>query len=173
MRSNLNNCVPRSPSDNFAQRLARLEGDVEQIALGLSNLAKTADANNNQLSAKLDSLSKASAPNLGLFAHWAGVVLTLVFSLATPIAYHFHSTINQLDERVQSERSLTSDLFKERIAALAERFEDIRVNGSPITRERLVSIEATLRRWNSEHELQQRMEMEELRQRRLKAEEHR
>lgn len=159
--------MARSTSNNFAQRLARLEGDVEQIATGLANLARSSDANNIQLSSKLDALSKASAPNLGLFAQWTGVVLSLVFSLSAPIAYHFHSSIKHIDDKLQKEIALTGELVKERIASLNERFEDIRINGSPITRERLVSIESTMRRWTSEHELKNRLETEELFRRRF------
>lgn len=156
-------------------RVARLEGELEQLVAAVNSLAKststwqsefahTTEEWRREVSTKIDGLNRETRPNVGLMAQWAGVVLSIIALVSTPIAFHFNDKISTLDAKLQKEYGLVNDSMKEKVDSLRIQFDEVQKNGSPITRERLAKSEVLDE--ITKHQLL--ADLEELHQRRLK-----
>lgn len=154
-------------TQHIESRVSRIEGEVEQLVNTVSTLARTVVDGNRELNAKLDAISTASHPNFGLMAQWSGVLLSVIALVATPIAFHFHQSLAEVDAKLQKEYSLISESQKASISEMRQNFEDVREKGSPITRERLSKLETRAETLGTLYIESIKADLEELRRRRI------
>lgn len=148
----------------FRQHVSAVNAFVEATSRWQHDFSKSTEEWRRELSDKIDGLNRDTRPNFGLMAQWAGIVLSIIALVSTPIAYHFNSAITGLDLKLQKEYTLVNEATKERVGALQKDFEDIKEKGSPVTRERLTNLEGKSDvMWANILE-----DLKELRQRRLK-----
>jgi hypothetical protein len=70
-----------------------------------------------------DRLSTATAPNFSTLAAWATVVIMIIGMVAAPVAFHFNSGIQHLDQKLQKEYTLISDAQRQSIIELDTRLQ--------------------------------------------------
>jgi hypothetical protein len=148
----------------FRQHVAAVNSFVEATSRWQHDFTQSTDNWRRELSAKIDSINRDSRPNYGAWIQFAGILLSIIFFVSVPIAYHFNSAILGLDLKLQKEYNLINETTKEKVASLQKNFDDIKQNGSPVTRERLVRLESVA----AAVQAGIIADLEELRQRRLK-----
>lgn len=149
-------------------RVARLEGELEQLVTTVNSLARSMDNWQRDMGQKIDGLAKDNKTDFGLMAQWAGIVLTLVAMVAAPIAYHFNKSLDALDHKLQKEYALVNDTTRERLDGLKAQFLDVQINGSPLTRDRLSKLETQVAGLSIYQATETTRALDELHQRRLK-----
>ena len=91
---------------------------IRQNSEHLGNLRKEFTGAVSDLREAIDRLglrlNAATAPNFSTMAAWAGILLTIIGMVATPVAYYFHHAIETLDLKLQNEYRLINDTQKER-----------------------------------------------------------
>lgn len=152
------------PSGSLEPRVARLEGQLEQIIETVNELKQSNERGFAGISAKIETLNRDARPNFGLFAQWSIVILVFVGMVATPIAYYFNTSILGLDTKLQKEYQLVNQTIQERVDGFQKDFSDIKLYGSPVIRERLTRVETKQEvLWNGVIK-----DLDELRERRMK-----
>ena len=121
---------------NLAPRVEVLESEVRSLAITLKDSIKHQDAQSQLIFSKIDDLSEKldvkTTPSLANMALWAGVVLTLIFGVSTPIITSMSNTVtrdrtdarrdcDQLDTKIQKEVALETTLIAKSVGDL-ERF---------------------------------------------------
>lgn len=95
-------------------RVSRLEGELGQLISTVSSLAQSTEKFHRDIGLKLDRLAEGNRPNFGLLAQWTGVLVVIIGLIASPIAYHFNKSIEELDIKLQKEYTLIGETLRER-----------------------------------------------------------
>jgi len=77
---------------------------ISDLRKAISNLAQTIGAE--------------TRPNFSTMAAWAGILLTIIAMVATPIAYYLNHSLTTLDLKLQKEYQLITDTMGERVKGL-------------------------------------------------------
>lgn len=145
------------PESQIESRVARIEGELEQLASAVTSLAASTSTFQRDLSTKIDNLSNAAHPNMSLMIQWAGVLLTIIALTATPIAWHYNTVIKDVETASQKDDK-----------ALRDEITYMRDNGSPSTAARLARNENRMDTLESIQRDAIRADLEELRKYRSK-----
>ena len=175
---------------NLAPRVEVLESEVRSLAITLKDSIKHQDAQSQLIFSKIDDLSEKldvkTTPSLANMALWAGVVLTLIFGVSTPIITSMSNTVtrdrtdarrdyDQLDTKIQKEVALETTLIAKSVADL-ERFYLTRhddliglvLKGDSHLKEQIESHEKLIDRLFARNYDRDQRDLEELRARRMK-----
>ena len=169
-------------TENLETRVAKIEGVVSQLTESIGNFITASDRWRSEVRSELHALSEKTAPNFSTMAGWSGILLTVIGMVATPCCYFVIREMErqeivsrELDTKLQREQSLVAEKLKSESDSLRGELHDVKELGSPVTRERLGRIEATLSgnsgkisRLEEWSDGQIKDDLEELRQRRLR-----
>ena len=72
---------------------------IETVFEAIGKLRDSIDALGNRI-------NTATAPNFSTMAAWAGILLTIIGMVATPVAFYFYDTSRSLDMKLQKEYQL-------------------------------------------------------------------
>lgn len=151
--------------------MARVEGQIEQLVSAVDGFTKASEHWREGVSKDIKALSSRIADSTRPNAAWAGVVISFIMAVATPVAFFVIREMNRseanivaLDVKLQREQQLIEQKLTQEVAnvdrASRERHESAKVL-IDMDRDRLIRLE----HWQDEW-LQ--AELQELRQRRQK-----
>jgi hypothetical protein len=130
------------PQDSQLEpRVATLESQVQNLVAAVRDMAEHQEDRDRTLFRKIDELQVKTSPNVGNMAAWAGVIVAVIFGVATPVTVGMMSSasrdreewrrqIESLDLKLQKETALVNGSTDAKISNLREmylmRHEDLR-----------------------------------------------
>jgi len=97
--------------NQIESRLSRMEGEFEQLVSTVSSLAQSTTTFQRDIGSKIDALSKATHPNLGLLVKALSVVVTIIGLIGGIIAFHYNSRISDNERHFESRLADAVELF--------------------------------------------------------------